>query len=291
MKKTLTLVIGLVLALSLSGCSFNQDVTCDPEEDEDCFIIDDGDEDDDSGEEETTPTPVHDYQYVETIAPTCTVIGYDVYECTICGAQEGRNRVSPLGHEIDYTTYYFDSSVHYCPCIRCDEKFAITQHDLVQVLDDDPTCVTLGVVRWECSVCDYWREIYTDMVDHVYDLCHSTVILEPGCTTEGQREYTCVNCGGAPVVEDIAPLGHTFSDDSAYAANTTHHWKLCDRCGGTDLTDSAACYESHTMVDYSHDFDQDEICYYCHWDKNSSEIIENPEEEYLVLPDEEQPDA
>ncbi len=280
MKKSLTLALGLVLALTLTGCNITDEPYCDSEDDEDCFVLDDGDDDEglDEGEGETTPVHIHDYQYVETVAPTCSVIGYDVYECTTCGATEGRNRVSPLGHEIDYTTFYYTSSEHYCPCIRCSERFAVEEHDLVRVSVSDPTCTAIGVAHWECSVCDYWRDIHTDMVDHVYDFDNPELVSEPDCINEGLQQYPCLTCGGAIIEESISALGHTFSDDSVYDANNTHHWKLCDVCGGTDMLDPAACYEEHVMVDYDHDDNQDQMCYICHWDRIDGEI-EKPDQE------------
>lgn len=44
----------------------------------------------------------HDYKFVETVAPTCTEEGYDVYKCDICDFETKKNRVPALGHDWDY---------------------------------------------------------------------------------------------------------------------------------------------------------------------------------------------
>lgn len=52
--------------------------------------------------EETIPaTGAHDYRFTETIAPTCTDGGYDLYTCSGCGATERRNLTDATGHKWD----------------------------------------------------------------------------------------------------------------------------------------------------------------------------------------------
>ena len=74
----------------------------------------------DSGSNNTNDIHVHDYRYLESIAPSCTALGYDRFQCSECGALMKTNYTPAVGH--DYSSKM---------CIRDSLKETPTE------LDDD----------------------------------------------------------------------------------------------------------------------------------------------------------
>ena len=79
----------------------------------------------------------------------------------------------------------------------------------------DPTCATVGYIRYTCTECGRSYEEMIPEVDHKYE--HETTV-EPTCTAEGYIRYTCTGCGDF-YEEKLDALGHTTNDGT------------CDRCG------------------------------------------------------------
>lgn len=44
----------------------------------------------------------HDFKFVQTIAPTSSAGGYDLYRCSLCGTEEHRNETEKLAASLDY---------------------------------------------------------------------------------------------------------------------------------------------------------------------------------------------
>ncbi len=68
----------------------------------------------------------HDFTVV-TIAPTCTVEGYDQKTCSICGMVEKSNYTEVIDHSYA-TTYSYSASFHWFKCKNCDAKNGFTEH-------------------------------------------------------------------------------------------------------------------------------------------------------------------
>jgi len=51
------------------------------------------------GSNDPEPQHTHDWQWVETTAPTCETAGVETETCTMCGATRGTRPVSALGHD------------------------------------------------------------------------------------------------------------------------------------------------------------------------------------------------
>ena len=66
---------------------------------------------------------LHDFAFIETVDPTCTEVGYDLYRCE-CGEDEERNAVDALGHDYNEGT-----------------------------VTTEPTVETEGVLTKTCAVC------------------------------------------------------------------------------------------------------------------------------------------
>ncbi len=71
-------------------------------------------------------TGSHDEYFVETVAPTCTTPGYDLYKCNSCPDDIKKNYKSELGHDWDYweiKTYptETENGLQERKCLRCGE--------------------------------------------------------------------------------------------------------------------------------------------------------------------------
>ena len=83
-------------------------------------------------------SPLHQYTFLDTVAPTCSTLGYDRYLCPICGAIELRNYVQAKDH--DYQT----------------------------VVIREPDCEHEGKTLKICHSCGEVKEIITPKVEHHY---------------------------------------------------------------------------------------------------------------------------
>ena len=89
-----------------------------------------------------------------------------------------------LGHDFSASVWHHDGDTHWKKCARCDAKN-----------DENP---------------------------HVWD--NGKVTVPSTCLTEGERIYTCDECG-ATKNEPIQANGHSW--DQAWQHNATHHWHEC----------------------------------------------------------------
>ena len=80
----------------------------------------------------------HDYRYVETIAPSCTDLGFEYWQCDGCGRLEKRNYTLAAGHSYEDIT------------IR------------------EATCKQGGLVLTMCKKCGDFHETTTPTGVHTY---------------------------------------------------------------------------------------------------------------------------
>ena len=67
------------------------------------------------------------------------------------------------------------------------------------------SCDETGLMKRECAHCDYEENVVLAALGHTWD--EGTVTLEPTCTAEGEKTYTCSVCGDTKV-EPIAKVDH-----------------------------------------------------------------------------------
>ena len=78
-----------------------------------------------------------------------------------------------------------------------------------------------------CSVCDAEisrKTVIVDTLGHHNEL----VVTPPTCTEGGYTTYTCAVCGDSYVYDEVAPLGHTWTDATCALPKT------CSVCGTTE---------------------------------------------------------
>ncbi len=148
-------------------------------------------------ENEVIPATGHNYIDV-VFNPSCTKEGYTSHTCDRCGDS--------------YNSDYTPKTPHYC------ESWATTE---------ESTCVKQGYRTGECYFC---RETVTETLplkEHAYDMAE----IKPSCTENGQRIYTCKECGYS-YTEDTSPAaGHTETEERK--ENYTE--SDCKTEGGYDL--------------------------------------------------------
>ncbi len=164
------------------------------------------------------PAIGHNYAFSETVAPTCTVKGYDLYVCANNEMHtEKRNFTDALGHQEKKT----DEVPATCTAEGKSEKIVCERCNMVLV--DSYVIPALGHA----------------MTRHMK--------VEPTCTETGNIEYfTCGNCGkffsdkdGKNEITEAATvkaaLGHNFVETPAEPATCTKDGhtagKVCSRCG------------------------------------------------------------
>ena len=103
--------------------------------------------------------------------------------------------IAALGHDFSASVWHHDGDTHWKKCARCDARN-----------DENP---------------------------HVWD--NGKVTVPSTCLTEGNRVFTCDECG-ATKNEPIPATGHSWKSD--WTSDATHHWHECanENC---DVTDNA----------------------------------------------------
>lgn len=141
------------------------------------------------------PTGEHDYDDgVVTKQPTCTEPGIKKFTCrrTHCACTPGNEKsytveIAPTGHKA-----------------KIDKK--------------DATCSEAGYIKVVCETCGatIGESITLEKKKHIYQ---STVTIEPTCSKEGVRTYTCALCGDS-YTEAIATISHDYQPTGRTVAPT-----------------------------------------------------------------------
>ncbi len=83
-----------------------------------------------------------------------------------------------------------------------------SNHSLKKVDEIKATCSQIGIVRYECSVCDHVVLEETPMTDHKYELVEIYAAPNEERGSVGEGEYACSTCTSYPVASkiDVIPL-------------------------------------------------------------------------------------
>lgn len=141
------------------------------------------------------PTGEHDYDDgVVTKKPTCTEPGVKTFTCrrTHCACTPGNEKsytveIAPTGHK-------------------------------AKIEKKDATCSEAGYIKVVCETCGatIGESITLEKKKHIYQ---STVTIEPTCSKEGVRTYTCALCGDS-YTETIAKISHDYQPTGRTVAPT-----------------------------------------------------------------------
>lgn len=165
----------------------------------------------------TQPTPenhAHDYSYRYTIDPTCTKLGYEIWQCDGCGDIEMRNPVAATNHS--YKEYVIREAtcqqggyiLHICE--NCGDSYYESNSTTAHTYYEDTipaTCTTPGYTKVTCSVCG---ASYTKDITAVKGHNFRTEVIAPTCTEQGYTTYICNDCGYNYKSDYTQPTGHKW---------------------------------------------------------------------------------
>lgn len=182
----------------------------------------------------------HSYDtYVETVAPTCTEQGYDIYKCA-CGDTTKKNFVDAAHkpgdkHEENRVEATCTVAGGYDLVVRCtvcnevissEHKVLTAGHKMDGGVTVDPTCTEDGYILYTCSVCGHTEKVANGVaaLGHKWDKGVET--KKATCTEPGEMTYTCERCKTTKT-EPTKALGHK----DHYEYDDNYHWFVCERCG------------------------------------------------------------
>ena len=185
------------------------------------------------------------YKLEETVKPTCTSQGYNVYKC-VCGFTYKTDYADALGHDwkaietVEPTCMSKGYTLYHCT--RCDKNYkdkyvGVLDHDWKVIETVEPTCSTGGYTVYTCVNCgDEVRRNITPALGHAYI---AQVIAQPTCTAKGVTRYTCSRCGDSYDEENIDALGHSYAKTIIGPTCTTQGYTayVCTVCGEEEHRD------------------------------------------------------
>lgn len=187
----------------------------------------------------------HNYVYLDTVAPTCSTLGYDRYLCSICGAVDKRNYQNATGHPYQSILIREADCEHEGKtleiCRSCGEvKETLTpkgehQYKTYKVA---ATCTAPGYTVRECDICGD-RQI----TDITAVKGHSFVanVVAPTCTTGGHTQHICKDCGESYFDSYTQATGHDWDDGTVIKDPTCNNAGVieyrCKVCDATRLED------------------------------------------------------
>ena len=214
MKKMLSLVLAIVMALSLWACGTDTPSVTAPSQTNTPT--------DHPTEPGTCP---HQLEVVKTTYATCTKAGLIVSACPLCG-EEFTEEIPAPGHN------FTAASCTVGPiCTVC----GFSSGNALGHVYQDGVCIHCGDTLPQ--------DVPSDCL-HDYVLGKQT---SPSCTTAGSMEYGCTKCGHT-YVQSVAPTEHRYADATCTAPQTCilcrqphgdalgHSYSsgLCTRCGAAD---------------------------------------------------------
>ena len=159
--------------------------------------------------------------WTQTIAPTCSAAGEDTRTCKHNAEHKETRPVA------------IDADAH--------------KWETEYTTDIEPKCETPGSKSYHCEYCDTINEASKTEIpatDHNWN--EGVVTKEPGCTTKGEKTFTCQNDNSHTKTEDIPALNHIDEDNNGYCDRENCKELICDHVGqDTVLKDdkAATCLE------------------------------------------------
>ena len=211
---------------------------------------------DESVKEPEHPNPAHDpsisvdstehnYVYLDTVAPTCSTLGYDRYLCSICGAVDKRNYQNATGHAIqsilirEADCEHEGKTLEICrSCGEVKETLTPKGEHQVKTYKVSATCTAPGYTVRECDICGD-RQI----TDITAVKGHSFVanVVAPTCTTGGHTQHICKDCGESYFDSYTQATGHDWDDGTVIKDPTCNNAGVieyrCKVCDATKLED------------------------------------------------------
>ena len=146
----------------------------------------------------------HDYEDV-IVDASCTQMGYTLHTCKICGSKSEDSYVPANGHAFG-------------------QWIAL----------EGAECLSKGVLRRDCEVCDEFETQEFEEIPHDY----LAEVHEATCLEGGYTVYTCTRCENAYTSDETEASGHKMSDWNVTADATClsdgEEMSQCEHCEYTE---------------------------------------------------------
>lgn len=166
----------------------------------------------------------HDYRYLETVAPSCDNLGYELWQCDGCGNLDKRNYTKATGHNYkaiiirEATCKQGGLKLNLCDkCGSFYEEITPTGEHKYKTEKVQPTCRNVGYTNHICEICG--NSYITDMmpiISHSYE----RITKEPTCTDKGYTTSTCTICRQTFVSDYTEPTGHIWDEGHSVTTST-----------------------------------------------------------------------
>ena len=179
---------------------------------------------------ETEPNHEHVYVKSQTVAATCTDLGYTIYMCN-CGKSDIRDFHNAKGHKYGEEELleascekpgYRQATCQRCGAVDTREVFDALEHDYQLVEEKEPSCVQDGYEEYKCTHCeDVKRENEEKAQGHKWG--DSQPISQPTETAPGEEQRTCSVCGDTETIV-IPPTGNVDIQGEPEVKNDVEGW-------------------------------------------------------------------
>ena len=205
-------------------------------------------------------------EYVDTVLPTCTENGYDIYGCEYCDATKNEVIAAANGHsyiknetaeegvhfKITLAPTCINTGTKAYICTVCSEVATANEHiDVIptvehSILDTDDAyllvsmeadCVNAAYKIYKCSVDAFCTEQkvfeYGEALDHNW-----VKIQDPSCATNGKTYYECdrvcngIECDEFKFDEPSIEIKHTYGSTVSAAtcvADAVYKCSVCEK--------------------------------------------------------------
>ena len=186
---------------------------------------------------------------IEVVAPTCTKMGYSVFECTLCGVIFNDDLVLyTMEHQYEFDYSENDGCITYnhyvCVQCGCDMTETIDGHNYEITYHEPASCDSYEYTEYTCTICganDWEYNWDATLPEHNYD----EGVIECTCN-QIYIVYTCTDCGTRH--EDhigANPTGHNFQIVETKPAGCTTYGYSRYECQNEN------CTVWHIIYDYS----------------------------------------
>ncbi len=201
------------------------------------------------------------------VAATCTVDGYNLYTCKVCGEKfesqiwdRGKHKYPATGHKFEGEYTHVPNSNPSMHEQKCSNKGCTATQTVKCQFDSEikePTCTENGSSSRICKTCSYKETLdgssealghslkYEQLGENKHrqyctrEGCHydetvecilETVSTPATCTKGGSTTVTCKACGRETVTTTY-PKGHTFNkEDGSFSSTYKGHTGKCTEC-------------------------------------------------------------
>lgn len=186
----------------------------------------------------------HDWPDVpNTVVPsTCTVQGYELYDCTRCTAET--KKMLPLAPHswtldriIDPDCLNDGAELYHCTVCKDTTSIAIEQlgHDWdwnSGVITVKPLCETDGIITYPCTRCDAKSDEILPAICHDWELREELHVYED-CLNDGCDMYICKNCLSKKEIVIKAPGKHNWDDGNLIDPTCLKDGRMVYTCQNT----------------------------------------------------------